>query len=158
MRMRGSRTHSLELITSRVRSLEPSFAMMISFSNAPRSTARTRSTSSLIVCSSLYTGMMMDSFTARAAPESPPSSPADLTQLTGRVPCHDRPRRHTPGHDAAGAHDGVTANLDTAQNCRARTDRRAFTDNGPDHRPVAGPYQLAVRRHGTRVLVIDERH
>src|SRR5262245_19472095 len=100
--------------------------------------------------------MMIDSFTVRA-PE-PPSSPVDLTQLTGWVPCHDRPRRHAPGHDAAGAHDGVAANLDTAQNRRSRTDRRAFTDDGPHHRPVAGPCQFTLRRHGTRVLVVDERH
>jgi hypothetical protein len=51
--IRGSDTHKLESIDSRVPSLDPSLAMMISLSIAPMSTARTRSTTSLIVCSSL---------------------------------------------------------------------------------------------------------
>ena len=51
--MRGSLRHPLRAIASRVPSLLPSFAMMISLSTPGRSTARTRSTISLIVCSSL---------------------------------------------------------------------------------------------------------
>ena len=62
--MRGSPAQVLASMTCRVRSLDPSLAMMISFSMSPMSTARTRSTSSPMVCSSLYTGMMIESFIA----------------------------------------------------------------------------------------------
>jgi hypothetical protein len=53
MRTRGSSIHLLEAIAARVPSLDPSSAMITSESMLPRSTARTRSTIALIVCSSL---------------------------------------------------------------------------------------------------------
>src|ERR1700681_167331 len=49
-------------MTRRVSSCEPSLAIITSRSIAPRSTAMTRSITSLIVCCSLYTGTMIESF------------------------------------------------------------------------------------------------
>src|SRR5580765_5407350 len=80
----------------------------------------------------------------------------DLPEDAGRVPGDDRAGGHVVRHHAARPDDGVLADLDAAQDGRARSDRRAAADDGRHDFPVAIRLELAGRRHGPGIEVVGE--
>ena len=63
---------------------------------------------------------------------------------------------HRVGHHAARADDGVLSDDDVGEDRRSRSDRRAPVYQRPLHRPIVRGLQLAGRRRGARIRVVDE--
>jgi len=72
------------------------------------------------------------------------------------ISCDSRPGRNIFRDDGAGAHDGVFADRDAAQDRRIATDARPRFHNCRDHFPVGIALQRAALGRRARILVVDK--